>query len=88
MEQRAMSIQELEEQLLSLDQSERLRLSQLLLQSLTNDSTPKNTAKKPTLVDTIAQFRRNMSPEELDLNAEDIWQDVRDRTPAPNAPRW
>lgn len=83
-----MSIQELEEQLLSLDQSERLRLSQLLLQSLTNDSTPKNTAKKPTLVDTIALFRRNMSLEELDPNAEDIWQDVRDRTPAPNAPRW
>jgi hypothetical protein len=40
-----MSIQELEKQLLSLDQGERLRLSQLLTQSLTNDSTSK---KVPT----------------------------------------
>jgi hypothetical protein len=83
-----MSIQELEKQLLSLDQNERLRLSQLLTQSLTIESTPKNTAKKPTLVETIAQFRNNMSPEELDQNAADVWQDVRDRTPAPREPRW
>jgi hypothetical protein len=83
-----MSIQELEKQLLSLDQNERLRLSQLLTQSLTIESTPKNTAKKPTLVETIAQFRNNMSPEELDPNAADVWQDVRDRTPAPREPRW
>jgi hypothetical protein len=83
-----MSIQELEKQLLSLDQGERLRLSQLLTQSLTNDSTSKKVPKKPTLADTIAQFRRNMSPEERDLNAEDVWQDVRDLTPAPSEPRW
>jgi hypothetical protein len=83
-----MSIQELEQQLLSLDQGERLRLSQFLTQSLTNDSTSKKVPKKPTLADTIAQFRRNMSPEERDLNAEDVWQDVRDLTPAPSEPRW
>jgi hypothetical protein len=83
-----MSIQELEQQLLSLDQGERLRLSQFLTQSLTNDSTSKKVPKKPTLADTIEQFRRNMSPEERDLNAEDVWQDVRDLTPAPSEPRW
>jgi hypothetical protein len=83
-----MSIQELEQQLLSLDQGERLRLSQFLTQSLTNDSTSKKVPKKPTLADTIAQFRRNMSLEERDLNAEDVWQDVRDLTPAPSEPRW
>jgi hypothetical protein len=47
------------------------------------------TAKElETLADTIAQFRRNMSPEERDPNAEDVWQDVRDLTPAPSEPRW
>jgi hypothetical protein len=69
-----MSIQELEAQLLTLDHNERLRLSQLLTQSLT--TTPQ-TLPTPTLTDAIAQFRNNMSPEELDPNAEDVWQDMR-----------
>jgi hypothetical protein len=80
-----MSIQELEAQLLTLDHSERLRLSQLLTQSLT--AIPQS-IPKPTVADAIAQFRNNMSPEELDPNAEDIWQDVRDRTPVASEPRW
>jgi hypothetical protein len=83
-----MSIQELEQQLLNLDPVERTRIAQLLTQSLINDSTSKKVPKKPTLADTIAQFRRNMCPEERDLNAEDVWQDVRDLTPAPSEPRW
>jgi hypothetical protein len=81
-----MSIQELEAQLLTLDHNERLRLSQLLTQSLT--ATPQNIPPKPTLAEAIAQFRNNMSPEELDPNAEDVWQDVRDRTPVASEPRW
>ena len=36
--------------------------------------TPKSTM---TITDAIAELRRNMSPEELDLNAEDIWENVR-----------
>jgi hypothetical protein len=83
-----MSIQELEQQLLNLDPVERIRIAQLLTQSLTNDSTSKKVPKRPTLADTIAQFRRNMSPEERDPNTEDVWQDVRDLTPAPSEPRW
>jgi putative addiction module CopG family antidote len=59
-----------------------------LRQKFQHESPPANFAKRPTLVDTIAQFRNNMSAEELDPNAEDIWQDVRDRTPAPSEPRW
>ncbi len=82
-----MSIQELEAQLLTLDKGERLRLSQLLAQSLLT-ATPQISTPKPTLADVIAQFRNNMSPEELDPNAEDIWQDVRDRTPVASEPRW
>jgi hypothetical protein len=88
MRNRIMSIQELEAQLLDLDHNERLRLSQLLTQSLISDASTPSIAQTPTLADTIAQFRRNMSPEELDPNAADIWQDVRDLTPAPSEPRW
>ncbi len=33
-----------------------------------------------TITDAIAELRRNMSLEELDPNAEDIWENVRDRT--------
>jgi hypothetical protein len=82
-----MSIQELEAQLLTLDKAERLRLSQLLTQSLLT-TTPQISPPKPTLADVITQFRHNMSPEELDPNAEDVWQDVRDRTPVASEPRW
>jgi hypothetical protein len=46
-----MSIQELEAQLLTLDKSERLRLSQLLTQSLTQNSPPRS-----TVADAIAQL--------------------------------
>jgi hypothetical protein len=61
-----MSIQELEAQLLTLDHNERLRLSQLLTQSLT--TTPQSTPK-PTVAEAIAQFHHNRSPEELDPNS-------------------
>ncbi len=37
-------------------------------------TTPKPTM---TITDAIAELRRNMSPEELDPNAEDIWENVR-----------
>jgi hypothetical protein len=81
-----MTIQELEIQLLSLTRGERFRLSQLLVKSLAEEL-PRS-ATKPKLIDTIDQFRRNMSPEELDPNTDDIWMNVRDRTPAPLEPRW
>jgi hypothetical protein len=47
--------------------------------------TPKPTM---TITDAIAELRRNMSSEELDPNAEDIWENVRDRTPVSGEPRW
>lgn len=78
-----MSIQELETQLLKLDRTDRLHLLNVLTQSLNHSNPPKK-----TLVDAIAQLRRNMSAEELDPNSEDIWKDVRDRTPVSNEPRW
>jgi hypothetical protein len=83
-----MNIPELEAQLLRLDRDERLRLSQLLIQSLDQESPPPNVAKRPTLVDTIAQFRNNMSAEELEIDPNEIWGDVRDKTPADSEPRW
>ena len=56
-----------------------------LLQVIRSRTTP-----KPTMIitDAIAELRRNMSPEELDPNAEDIWETVRDRTPVSEEPRW
>ena len=56
-----------------------------LLQVIRSRTTPKPTM---TITDAIAELRRNMSPEELDPNAEDIWETVRDRTPVSEEPRW
>ena len=56
-----------------------------LLQVIRSRTTPKPTM---TITDEIAELRRNMSPEELDPNAEDIWETVRDRTPVSEEPRW
>ncbi len=56
-----------------------------LLQVIQSRRTPKPTM---TITDAIAELRRNMSPEELDLNADDIWENVRDRTPVSGEPRW
>ena len=56
-----------------------------LLQVIQSRRTPKSTM---TITDAIAELRRNMSPEELDLNADDIWENVRDRTPVSGEPRW
>ena len=56
-----------------------------LLQMIRSRQKPK---PKMTITDAIAELRRNMSPEDLDPNAEDIWENVRDRTPASGEPRW
>jgi len=56
-----------------------------LLQVIRSRTTPKPTM---TITDAIAELRRNMSPEELDPNAEDIWETVRGRTPVSEEPRW
>lgn len=47
-----------------------------------------NSKPKMTITEAIAELRRNMSPEDLDLNADDIWENVRDRTPVSGEPRW
>jgi hypothetical protein len=84
-----MTTLELEQLLLSLNGSERERLAKLLNQSLITETTaPYSESGKLTLSDAIAHFRDNMSPEELDPNAEDIWQNIRDRTPVPSEPDW
>lgn len=82
-----MTIQEIEQQLLDLDLNHRIHLLQVLAQSL-SIAPPKDESKPRSLLDVIDRFRQNMSPEELDPNLEDIWQDVRDRTPVSSEPRW
>ena len=49
---------------------------------------PQAETQPRSLLDVIDRFRQNMSPEELDPNVEDIWQDVRDRSPVSSEPRW
>jgi hypothetical protein len=82
-----MTIQELEQQLLDLDFNHRIHLLQVLAQSL-SIAQPQAETQPRSLLDVIDRFRQNMSLEELDPNAEDIWQDVRDRTPVSSEPRW
>ncbi|OUC13208.1 MAG: hypothetical protein B0A82_18100 [Alkalinema sp. CACIAM 70d] len=78
-----MTIQELEQELLMLDRNERIRLIQVIAQSLAlpSQGVDEASTQKMTIVDAIDELRRNMSPEELDPNAEDIWATVRDQTP-------
>ena len=61
------------------------QLLEEVMQVIRSRTTPKPTM---TITDAIAELRRNMSPEELDPNAEDIWETVRDRTPVSEEPRW
>jgi hypothetical protein len=82
-----MTIQELEQQLLDLDFNHRIHLLQVLAQSL-SIAQPQAETQPRSLLDVIDRFRQNMSPEELDPNGEDIWQDVRDRSPVSSEPRW
>jgi hypothetical protein len=82
-----MTIQELEQQLLDLDFNHRIQLLQVLAQSL-SIAQPQAETQPRSLLDVIDRFRQNMSPEELDPNGEDIWQDVRDRSPVSSEPRW
>jgi hypothetical protein len=82
-----MTIQELEQQLLDLNFNHRIHLLQVLAQSL-SIAPPQAEAQPRSLLDVIDRFRQHMSPEELDPNAEDIWQNVRDRTPVSSVPRW
>jgi antitoxin (DNA-binding transcriptional repressor) of toxin-antitoxin stability system len=41
-----------------------------------------------TLAEVIAIVQEKMSDTELDPDFHDNWDDVRDRTPVPNEPRW
>jgi hypothetical protein len=82
-----MTIQELEQQLLDLDFNHRIHLLQVLAQSL-SIAQPQAETQPRSLLDVIDRFRQNMLPEELDPNVEDIWQDVRDRSPVSSEPRW
>jgi hypothetical protein len=82
-----MTIQELEQQLLDLDFNHRIHLLQVLAQSL-SIAQPQAETQPRSLLDVIDRFRQNMSPEELDPNGKNIWQDVRDRSPVSSEPRW
>jgi divalent metal cation (Fe/Co/Zn/Cd) transporter len=50
------------------------QLLEEVMRVIRSRTTPKPTM---TITDAIAELRRNMSLEELDPNAEDIWENVR-----------
>jgi divalent metal cation (Fe/Co/Zn/Cd) transporter len=60
------------------------QLLEEVMRVIRSRTTPKPTM---TITDAIAELRRNMSPEELDPSADDIWENVRDRTPVSGEPR-
>ncbi|KAM3093185.1 hypothetical protein ACKFKF_29885 [Phormidesmis sp. 146-12] len=39
-------------------------------------------------LESLAKFREEMLAEGIDLDPDEIFRDVRDRTPAPKNPRW
>lgn len=43
---------------------------------------------KFTLAEAIAQFREQTIAEGIEIDPEEIWGDVRDRTPVSDQPRW
>ena len=89
-----MPLIELEQQALRLTIADRLHLIQVLLASLTNFLTNIPTppvvppAEPPTVASAIGAFRQTLVDEGLDIDPDEIWGDVRDRTPAPDLPRW
>ncbi len=60
-------------------------LLQDLLQLIRSRTITKSTL---TLSDTIAIYRESAIAEGLDIDPEEVWGNVRDRTPADIEPRW
>ena len=60
-------------------------LLQDLLQLIRSRTITKSTL---TLSDTIAIYRKSAIAEGLDIDPEEVWGNVRDRTPADIEPRW
>lgn len=85
-----MTLIELEQQALRLTLADRLRLIQTLVQSLGTLLPPSPTppAEPVTVASAIASFRQTLATEGLCIEADEIWGDVRDRTPAPDLPQW
>lgn len=45
-------------------------------------------AKSEGVLDAFDAFRSRIVSEQIDLDSDDIFADVRDRTPTPEKPRW
>jgi lambda repressor-like predicted transcriptional regulator len=56
-----------------------------LLQVIRSRQTPKSTM---TITDAIAIYRESAIAEGLDIDPDEIWGDVRDKTPADSEARW
>lgn len=88
-----MTTPELEQYLLSLEPTEQLHIIQILTQSLlinpaiVHNHLPQRT-QKSTLMSAIATLRKALLSEGIEIDPDEIWGDVRDRTPVSDQPRW
>jgi hypothetical protein len=90
-----MPLIELEQQALKLSIADQIHLIQVLVQRLTNLllNPPPSQLTEPlppqaTVASAIATFRQTIAVEGLDINPDEIWGDVRDRTPISAVPKW
>jgi hypothetical protein len=60
-------------------------LLQAVLQVIQSHSTAQPTL---TLADAIALYRESAIAAGLDIDPDEVWSDVRDKTPADTEPRW
>lgn len=74
-----MTIQELEQQLLSLEPAEQLRIIQLLTQRLLSNPAiaPTPSPQAYTVAQAIADFRTKVATEGIDINPDEVWGNAR-----------
>lgn len=74
-----MTIQELEQQLLTLEPAEQLRIIQLLTQSLLSNLAiaPTPSPQEYTVAQAIADFRTKVTTEGIEINPDEVWGNVR-----------
>ena len=88
-----MTIHELEQYLLRLEPTEQLHIIQLLTQSLLTNPAIVHThspqpPQKPTLATAIATSRKKLLSENIEINPDEVWANVRDKTLVSDQPHW
>jgi|GEM_PF-2274150 len=59
-----------------------------LLEPQAEPINPTDRSPQPTIATAIATFRENIRAENLEIDPDEVWDNVRDRTPVADQPRW